>query len=107
AAHLSARAEIPPLSVDPAAGFCILNGERIFLSPMELRLLHYFMKNPNRIIHRDKVYEDVWGGSTSAVTNTVVEHVYRLRKKLGMNEADSYFKIASEKQDYMFTKIRY
>jgi DNA-binding response OmpR family regulator len=106
-AQLSGRVEIPPLSVDPASGFCILNGENISLSPMELRLLHYFMKNPNKMIHRDKVYEDVWGASESAVSNTVVEHVYRLRKKLGMTEADSFFIITSKKQDYMFSKIRY
>jgi DNA-binding response OmpR family regulator len=101
------RAEIPPLYVDPASGQCVLNGESIILSPMELRLLHYFMKNPNKMIHRSKVYEDVWGASASAMTNTVVEHVYRLRKKLGMTNPGSYFKIASEKQDYMFSKIRY
>jgi two-component system phosphate regulon response regulator PhoB len=101
------RAEIPPLYVDPAAGNCVLNGKHISLSPMELRLLHYFMKNPNKMIHRNKVYEDVWGASPLAITNTVVEHVYRLRKKLGMTEPDSYFQISSEKQDYMFSKIRY
>jgi DNA-binding response OmpR family regulator len=106
-AQSTGRAEIPPLYVDPGAGQCVLNGRNIILSPMELRLLHYFMKNPNKMIHRSKVYEDVWGASPSAVTNTVVEHVYRLRKKLGMTEADSYFQISSEKQDYMFSKIRY
>ena len=103
----SGRAEIPPLSVDPATGTCILNGEIITLSPMELRLLYYFMRSPNKMIHRDKVYEDVWGASAQSSTNTVVEHVYRLRKKLGMTEPDSYFKIYSEKQNYMFSKIRY
>ena len=103
----SIRAEIPPLSVDPAMGRCILNGEEINLSPMELRLLHYFMKCPNKMIHREKVYEDVWGMSSQVITSTVVEHVYRLRKKLGMTEPDSYFRIFSEKQNYMFSKIRY
>jgi DNA-binding response OmpR family regulator len=101
------RAEIPPLSVDPAAGQCVLSGEHIFLSPMELRLLHYFMKNPNKMINRNKLYEDVWGASSSAITTTVVVHVHRLRQKLGMAEKGSYFKISSEKQDYMFSKIRY
>jgi len=103
----SGRAEIPPLSADPSAGFCILDGENIMLSPMELRLLHYFMKNPNKMLHRDKVYEDVWGLPPQLNTNTVVEHVYRLRKKLDMNNADSYFRIASDKQYYMFSKVRY
>ena len=103
----SARAEIPPLSVDPAAGLCVLNGEEITLSPMELRLLHYFMRSPNKMIHRDKVYEDVWGMSSQGTTSTVVEHVYRLRKKLGMTGPDSYFRISTEKQNYMFSKIRY
>jgi DNA-binding response OmpR family regulator len=100
-------AEIPPLYVNPSSGQCVLSGEKIILSPMELRLLHYFMKNPNKMIHRSKVYEDVWGASPLVITKTVVEHVYRLRKKLGMTSTDSYFKISSEKQDYMFSKIRY
>lgn len=105
---VSGRAEIPPLSVDPAAGLCVLNGEKIALSPMELRLLYFFMKNPNKMINRDKLYADVWDAPAMGNAQTVVEHVYRLRKKLGMiDNPDSYFKIASEKQDYIFSKIRY
>ena len=103
----SGRTEIPPLSVDIAMGHCVLNGVGIILSPMELRLLNYFMKSPNKMIHRDKVYEDIWDASSQSQTNAVVEHIYRLRKKLGMTEPDTYFKISSEKQNYMFSKIRY
>ncbi|MCL1835835.1 MAG: response regulator transcription factor [Oscillospiraceae bacterium] len=104
----SGRAEIPPLSVDPSSGLCRLDGENVVLSPMEMRLLHYFMKNPNMMIHREKVYEDVWGASALDNAQTVVEHVYRLRKKLHMTDnPDSWFRISSEKQSYMFSKIRY
>lgn len=101
------RIEIPPLSVDPVSGICVLDGVKIILSPMELRLLHYFMKNPNRQLHRNKVYEDVWGAPLLDCVQTVVEHVYRLRKKLGMNLPDSWFNISSEGKSYMFSKIRY
>jgi DNA-binding response OmpR family regulator len=102
------RVEIPPLSADPATGLCVLDGENIILPPMELRLLHYFMKNPNKMIHRDKIYEDVWGADALDSVQTVKEHVYRLRKKLGMTDnPDGWFKISSEKQSYMFSKIRY
>jgi DNA-binding response OmpR family regulator len=88
-AQTFARVEIPPLSVDPAAQSCVLSGTTIVLSPMELRLLYYFMKNPNKMIHRDQAYEEVWGGSPEVTTHTVIEHVYRQRKKLGLASKDS------------------
>ncbi len=101
------RVEIPPLSLDPSTGICILEGNEISLSPMEQKLLYYFMKNPNKMISRDKVYEDVWNTAVLDGAPTVVEHVYRLRKKLGTINPDSYFNIASANREYMFTKVRY
>ncbi len=101
------RVEIPPLSLDPSTGICVLEGKEISLSPMEQRLLYYFMKNPNKMIPRNKVYEDVWNTTVLDSAPTVVEHIYRLRKKLGTTNPDSYFNIASANREYMFTKVRY
>lgn len=101
------RLEIPPLSVDIKNGVCMLDGEQIALSKMELRLLYFFMENFGRRIARDQIYENVWGLPVLEGSHTVKEHVYRLRKKLDMASIDSYFQITSEGGSYLFGKVRY
>lgn len=101
------RLELPPLSVDTNTGLCLLSGQRVNLSQMELRLLYYFMENFGRRIDRDIIYESVWGMPPMNGSHTVREHVYRLRKKLNMAGPDSYFQITSEGRAYLFGKVRY
>ena len=101
------RLEIPPLSVDTRVGRCLLDGRQINLSQMELRLLYFMMENFGKRLHRDAIYESVWGTSAQSNSHTVREHIYRLRKKLDMSSPDSYFQITSEDKEYLFGKVRY
>ncbi len=99
--------EVAPLSVDAKTGLCLLNGKKINLSPMELRLLCFFLENFGRRVHRDTIYENVWGMPALEGSHTVKEHIYRLRKKLGMANPASYFQITSEDGTYTFGKVRH
>lgn len=101
------RLEIPPLSVDTKTGLCILAGRNIQLTPMELRLLYYFMEHFGKRLAHNTIYESVWGMPATKGSHTVKEHVYRLRKKLDMSSPDSYFQIVSEGGVYLFGKVRY
>mgnify|MGYP006294219575 FL=1 len=56
------------------------------LSSQEYRLMEYFTRNPDRVISRDELLDEVWGYGSSASTRTVDVHVARLRKKLGEEE---------------------
>lgn len=52
------------------------------LTAMEFKLLKYFAKNPNRVISRDDLLNQVWGYHNYPSTRTVDNHILRLRQKL-------------------------
>jgi DNA-binding response OmpR family regulator len=61
------------------------DGEEVKLTHLEFELLAYFLRNPNRVISRDKLLREVWGQSTGS-PRTVDNFVGQLRSKL---EADA------------------
>lgn len=58
------------------------NDEVVILSPTEFKLLHYLMKNKDRVVSRDMILSKVWG-TTSDVTDRIVDvYVGYLRDKI-------------------------
>lgn len=60
------------------------NGKEISLTTTEYRLLHYFLKNKNRVLSRMDILEEVWGVNHDIGTNVVDVYVNYLRKKLDL-----------------------
>lgn len=50
------------------------------LAPIEFSILLYLIRNANRIISPDELYENIWGTPCFGDLRTVVTHVYNLRK---------------------------
>ncbi len=46
-------------------------------------MLLLFMRNPNRLVSRERLLNSIWGLTEEPLTNVVDVHVARLRKKLG------------------------
>jgi DNA-binding response OmpR family regulator len=57
-------------------------GRLIELTPKELALLEYFMRNPGRRITRNMIIEHVWKLAPDTMTNVVDVYVNYLRKKI-------------------------
>lgn len=55
---------------------------RVELGPTEFRLLHFFMKNPERAYNRSQLLDYVWGDTVYIEERTVDVHIRRLRKAL-------------------------
>jgi two-component system phosphate regulon response regulator PhoB len=60
----------------------MLNGQHIALGPLEFRLLHFFMSNPERVYSRDQLLDQVWGANVYVEDRTVDVVIRRLRKIL-------------------------
>ena len=58
-------------------------GEDVNLTLKEYELLKRLMKNPNIVMTRDRLLEDIWGYDFDGETRTVDVHVRTLRQKLG------------------------
>lgn len=61
-------------------------GQAVDLTNKEYELLLLFVRNKNRALYRETIYESVWGGDYSCAGRTVDLHVQRLKKKLGLEE---------------------
>lgn len=59
-----------------------VHGQEIDLSPLEYRLLMYFVDHRNLALSRDQILNGVWGYDYFGDERTVDTHVKRLRKKL-------------------------
>jgi len=69
------------------------NGEAVALTGQEFKVLKFFMQNPERVISREELLNEVWGYTNYPSTRTVDNHVLKLRQKLE-KEADAprYFR---------------
>ncbi|WP_139652865.1 response regulator transcription factor [Raoultibacter phocaeensis] len=61
-------------------------GEPVALTKKEYDLLLLFAQNPGRALHRETMYERVWGDPFQYGSKTVDLHVQRLRKKVGWED---------------------
>ncbi len=74
--------EIAGLRLEPST-FRVYAGEHALeLSPTEFRLLHFFMRNPDRVLSRTKLLDNVWGDHVYIEERTVDVHIRRLRLAL-------------------------
>ena len=86
---LKARGKMNPeiifgaLRVDTAKGIVYKNGEEIFLSRLEYKLLLLFMNRPGQLFTRDSLFEEIWSITGEYITdNTLTVHIKRLREKI-------------------------
>lgn len=57
-------------------------GNRVMLTAHEFRLLRFFLENPERVLTREELLNDVWGYSFFPSTRTVDNQLLKLRQKL-------------------------
>ncbi len=74
--------EIAGLKLEPDAFRVSTAGKYLLLSPMEFKLLSFFMKNPDRVLSRSRLLDKVWGDQVYVEERTVDVHIRRLRLAL-------------------------
>lgn len=75
--------EINGLSVDTERGIVKKNGDEIFLSALEYKLLLVFISNPESIITRSRLLDELWDAAGEFVNdNTLTVYIKRLREKI-------------------------
>ncbi|MGA2077115.1 MAG: response regulator transcription factor [Terriglobia bacterium] len=58
------------------------DGKPVTLTAHEFKTLKYFTQNPERVLSRDELLNQVWGYECYPSTRTVDNHILRLRQKL-------------------------
>ncbi|HLU49379.1 MAG TPA: response regulator transcription factor [Planctomycetota bacterium] len=68
--------------LDPATRTVTRRGRTIDLSPREFALLEYFLRHPEHVLSRTRIFEHVWQGRYDGLSNVVDVYVNYLRRKL-------------------------
>lgn len=74
--------QISNLKLDTNTKQAIRDGNIIYLTAKEYLLLEYFMKNPNRVLSRQTLLENVWDINFDTNTNIVDVYVNYIRNKI-------------------------
>lgn len=70
------------LDLDTVKKEVLRNGQRIQLTVKEFELLEFFMRNPQRVLSRSFLSEQVWKIDFNTGTNVVEAYIKLLRKKM-------------------------
>ncbi len=74
------------LAVDTDKGTVTRDGQELYLSALEYKLLLVFLNNRGQVLTRDKLLEEIWDSAGDFVSdNTLTVYIKRLREKI---EAD-------------------
>lgn len=75
-------------------------GREIELTPKELELFIFLLRNCNITLFREKIYEEIWGTEYSVESRTLDLHIQRLRRKLKLGNAlKTVFKVGYRLED--------
>lgn len=75
--------ELGDVRIDTAGGSVSKNGQDIFLSALEYRILLVFANHKGRVLSRSKLLEEIWDFAGEFVNdNTLTVYIKRLREKI-------------------------
>jgi two-component system phosphate regulon response regulator PhoB len=74
--------EVAGLRLEPATFRVLADGRMLKMGPTEFRLLHYLMRNLDRVLSRARLLDGVWGDHVFIEERTVDVHIRRLRLAL-------------------------
>jgi DNA-binding response OmpR family regulator len=74
--------QIDSLRIDTDASRVFKGDREIAMTAREFGLLVYLAENRNRIISKERLYEQVWGEDSIGSDNTMMVHIRHLREKL-------------------------
>lgn len=82
---------VGPFSITHDETEVLRDGESLELTAKEVGLMACFMRNPNRILSKETLFERVWGEDFYGADNTVMVHIRRLREKIEDNPSKPTF----------------
>ena len=76
------------IQIDVSKMEVVREGTTISLTAQEFKTLKFLVQNPERVITRDELLNEVWGYQNYPSTRTVDNHILKLRQKLERDPAN-------------------
>ena len=70
------------LALDQESCRIYKSGQQVDLTGREFLLLSYLMEHADKIISKERLYEQVWGEYSSICDNTIMVHIRHIREKI-------------------------
>ena len=67
------------------------DGENVFLTPTEFKILALLMKNPGRVFTKAQIYQSINGDFYESDENSIIVHISKIRDKLGDDSKNPEF----------------
>ncbi len=67
-----------------------MNGEQVSLSKREFDILELLSVNAGQVFDRERIYEIVWGIDGDGSSDTIMEHIRKIRAKLAVYTLHSF-----------------
>ena len=78
------------LAIDYSARTVTIHGESAALSKREFDILELLSLNAGQVFDRERIYETIWGIDGDGNSDTVMEHIRKIRAKLAAHTLHSY-----------------
>ena len=78
------------LAVDYSARTVTIHNEPVILSKREFDILELLSLNTGQVFDRERIYETIWGLDGDGNSDTVMEHIRKIRAKLAAHTLHSY-----------------
>lgn len=105
--HAASVFEAGGLLVDTGAGIVKKDGGEVFLSALEYRLLLVFINNPDSIITRQRLLDELWDAAGEFVNdNTLTVYIKRLREKIEEDPSEPKIILTVRGTGYRFGKMQ-
>ncbi len=78
------------LTLDYSARTAMVAGESVALSKREFDIVELLSLNAGQVFDRERIYETVWGIDGDGNSDTVMEHIRKIRAKLAAHTLHSY-----------------
>lgn len=95
-----------PLLIDLTGRKVLINGEELFLTPIEFDILWQLSEHLEHIFSPEEIFDMVWGGQPWDGGKLVQTHMSRLRRKLEKAWGEHHFIEAVWGQGYRFVPIK-
>jgi DNA-binding response OmpR family regulator len=78
------------------------SGQYVALTAHEFKLLKFFLENPERVLGREELLNDVWGYNFYPTTRTVDNQILKLRQKLEVDPGNPLHFVTVHGAGYKF-----
>ena len=67
-----------------------INGKPVSLSKREFEIVELLSVNPGQVFDRERIYETIWGFDGEGSSDTIMEHIRKIRSKLSAYTDHNY-----------------